>query len=64
MTTHSDWMVYDFQLSLTVVTRVCDVYTGFVLWFVMLWHNVGASLTSHKYRRYPGEGKTSNGILI
>ena len=30
MTTQSDWMVYDFQLSLTAVTRVGDMYTGFV----------------------------------
>lgn len=64
MTTHSDWMVYDFQLSLTAITRLCDIYTRLLLWSVMLWYNVGAALTSNKYRRYTGEGKTSNGILI
>ena len=64
ITTHNYWMVYDFQLSLIIITRVCNMSTGLLLWFVMLWYNVGAALTSGKYGRYTGVGKTSNGILI
>lgn len=51
-TTHNYWMVYDFQLSLIIITRVCDMGVGLLLWFVMLWYNVGAALTGSKCGRY------------